>query len=71
MNRLSPILSVDSASNSPETLVLTKCTVDLVRGRVHCDGLEERQSTKEGALLAYLAARSGVEISREELLQQV
>ena len=64
---------VDTNDNSdlPDALILTCCTVDRIRGRVRRGTEEIKLSTKETALLSYLAARPGQEISREELLHRV
>lgn len=59
--------------DTPATvLVLSACTVDLLRGEVRrADGTEDTLTTKELALLAYLAARPCEVVDREELHRQI
>lgn len=45
--------------------------VDLVRRVVHAGGRELPLTERECALLRHLAARPGVDVSREELLAEV
>lgn len=52
-------------------LPLEDCVVDLATGRVVRDGAQDRLTTRECALLAYLAARPDVEVSRDEILAEV
>ncbi|MEQ1504801.1 MAG: winged helix-turn-helix domain-containing protein, partial [Myxococcota bacterium] len=53
------------------TLVLPSCVVDLGRRRVVRDGSTVALTTLEGKLLAYLVAREGEDVSRDELLRAV
>jgi len=46
-------------------------TADLDRLIVRRGGVESRLSTRDGELLAYLSERSGHDVSRDELLQEV
>jgi predicted ATPase/tetratricopeptide (TPR) repeat protein/DNA-binding winged helix-turn-helix (wHTH) protein len=51
---------------------LTACTVDVERRQaVRADGSVLKLTAREASLLAYLAARPGEPVSREELLEQV
>jgi DNA-binding winged helix-turn-helix (wHTH) protein len=53
-------------------LTLTQCTVDLEVGEVRWDDDRAcRLTTREVALLRYMSARMGVDVSREELHQEV
>ena len=52
-------------------LKLTDRSVDLALGRVEIDGRTLELTTKEVGVLAYLAARTGQEVSRAELLVDV
>lgn len=55
----------------PATLQLEAGTVDLARGVMHRGDDRSELTTKELALLAYLVARSGAAVSRDELLREV
>ncbi len=52
-------------------LTLTSCTVDLRRGGVDYGGDPRKLTTRECAMLAYLAARPGEVVTRSELLVEV
>jgi DNA-binding winged helix-turn-helix (wHTH) protein/tetratricopeptide (TPR) repeat protein len=54
-----------------QALQLTSCVVDLDRCLVERDGETFRLRTKEAELLAYLAARDGETVPRDELLTAV
>ncbi len=54
-----------------QTLQLSTGTVDLSRQRFEGDGPPVALTTREAELLAYLAARAGEDVSRDELLQEV
>ncbi|MFT4623210.1 MAG: putative ATPase/DNA-binding winged helix-turn-helix (wHTH) protein/Tfp pilus assembly protein PilF [Myxococcota bacterium] len=59
-------------SEQGRRLRLTTCTIDLSRRAVIAgDGSATRLTEREAELLAYLAARAGQTVGREELLQQV
>jgi DNA-binding winged helix-turn-helix (wHTH) protein len=62
---------VPATTDPPSILVLSDCTVDLVRKEIDRDGERESLTRLEAQLLSYLACRSGQDISREELLQEV
>lgn len=53
------------------TLVLAGRTVDLARREVRLGMAVSRLSPKEASLLAYLAARPGLTVSRDELMSEV
>ena len=53
------------------TLQLPACEIDLPRGLVLRDGAELRLTSQERELLAYLAARPGEQVPREDLLVAV
>jgi DNA-binding response OmpR family regulator len=57
--------------SAPGDLALDGATVDLKRRIVAKGGVEERLTTHEAGVLAYLAARAGTDVSREELLEKV
>lgn len=61
----------DPASAAPLVLELEHCSIDLARGVVRRAGDEQRLTTKERALLAYLAERPGATVQRDELLREV
>jgi DNA-binding winged helix-turn-helix (wHTH) protein len=51
---------------------LGEAVVDLVRGRLHLEGEQDRAlSTQEVALLRYLGDRAGLVVSREDLFRDV
>src|SRR5262245_48395453 len=52
-------------------LLLRSCSVDLAREIVRRPDGEVRLTTTESGLLAYLSARPGQTVSREELLRKV
>ncbi len=59
-------------SDRPTTVELASCSVDLVQEVVrYKQDIERKISTRESALLAYLAARPRQDISRDELLREV
>lgn len=56
----------------PEFLTLERGVVDLRRGALRApDGSTSALTTKEAALLAFLAAREGQDVPREDLLEHV
>ena len=52
-------------------LTLTSCVVDLERRLATHADRQERLTTTEAALLAYLAGRAGEDVPREDLLAEV
>jgi len=56
---------------SKAPLLLSVCRVDLGRCQVHRDDEVRLLSTREAELLAYLAARPGQAVTREELYREV
>ncbi len=52
-------------------LTLRTCEIDLARRQVYREGATLKLTALEGALLAYLGARPGQTVDRQELLEQV
>src|SRR5687767_5579727 len=59
-------------ASGPSEVVLTSCTVDLAGRRVRAaDGAVRDLTPLEARLLAWLAERPGVDLTREQLLVEV
>lgn len=63
--------AIDPEPKAPDVSVFGEVEVDLRRRILRRDGQEERLTTHEAGVLAYLIARAGSDVSREELLERV
>lgn len=70
-SEISTALSSLSAGRAPGRIALGPLQVDLAARRVSREGAEVKLVQREVDILAYLAARPGRDVTREELLTQV